>query len=307
VRLLFFGSGAFGRAILQAMVHRGRAPALVVSQPPRGRRAERTPAHAAADALDLPVFAPEKVNRPEALLRLREAGGDLFVVADYGQILSQSLLDIPPQGTINVHASLLPRWRGATPINAAILAGDTETGVTIQRTVRELDAGPVLAARRVPLAAGATAGTLGEELAELGGALLGEVLAAFARGAPPPDVPQDPAVVTICQRITAEDACIDWSAPADAIERAVRAYHPKPGARTTLLREPPVDLTVHRASVAAGEAAPGTIARVEDARIVVGTGRDLLAIEALQAAGRRPMDARSFLNGTRVSAGERLR
>jgi methionyl-tRNA formyltransferase len=311
VRLAFLGSGAFGRATLAALVEAGLLPALVVTQPFRRRRRggapEPTPVQAFAEERRLDVFAPEDVNAPESLARLRAAGADLFVVSEYGQILRQALLDIPPLGSINVHASLLPRHRGATPVEAAILAGDAETGVTIQRVVRRLDAGPVLAARAVPLRGDEDAGSLREALAALGGALAVEVVRAFARGDAPAGTPQDDARATLCRRLAPGDLRVDWRRSAAEIERQVRALHPRPGARAALDREPPLEVHLLRAAVAGGRADPGVVAAVGADSFDVGTGGGLLRVLELAPASKRPMRAGAFRNGYRLAPGERFR
>ena len=310
MKLVFFGSGDFALTSFAAMVSAGFAPTLVVTQPPRRRRRrgreEPTAVHRAAETAGIAVWAPSGVNAEESLDVLRARGAELFVVAEYGQILSRAMLEIPAEGTINVHSSLLPRWRGATPIAAAILAGDAETGVTIQRTVYELDAGPVLARTVVPLPADTTTGAFTPVLARIGGELLVEVLRRFAAGDPPIEEAQEHDAATFCRRLKPADAVIDWSAEAPHIERMVRAYHPKPGARTQLLRDPPLGLELRRATVVAGAAPGGAVAAVDKAHFDVGTGNGLLRVLELVPAARKPMEARAFINGYRITAGERL-
>ena len=246
----------------------------------------------------------EKVNAPESLARLRAEGGDLFVVAEYGQILSEELLKIPRLGTINVHASLLPLHRGATPVAAAILEGDAETGVTIQRTVFRLDAGPILAARRVAIGPDEDAGALTARLARLGGELLVEVVRAFAAGHPPAETPQDEARATYCRRFRHEDARIDWARPAEEIARLVRALRPAPGARAHSAASRRSTWRSARAVAAPGVAAPRAVASVARDHFDVGTGRDLLRVLELVPAAKRPMEARDFVNGYRLAVGE---
>jgi len=310
VRIAFFGSGTFGLASLRALVEAGLAPVLVVTQPARRRRrkgpAEPTPVHEAAERSGIAVATPAKVNAEESLDRLRAARAVLFAVAEYGQILSRALLEIPEWGTLNVHGSLLPRWRGATPVAAATLAGDEETGITIQRTVFELDAGPVLARRRVAIRADEDAGALKARLAPLGGEMLVEVVRAIATGDAPVEEPQDDAQATYCRRLSAADAPIDWTASAVSIERHVRAFHPKPGALATLRRDPPLDLDVRRAQAVAGRGDPGVVAAVGKSHFDVGTGDGLLRVLELVPASRKPMAAGAFLNGYRLRPGERF-
>jgi methionyl-tRNA formyltransferase len=310
MRVVFFGSHAFARESLEALLGAGFPPALVVTPPParRRRRGEEEPTtvHARASEARIEVATPAKANAPESLARLRGASADLFVVAQYGQILSEELLSIPRLGTINVHASLLPRHRGATPVAAAILAGDAETGVTIQRTVFRLDAGPILAARSVAIGPLEDAEALTARLARLGGELLVEVVRAFASGKAPAETPQDESAATYCRKLRPEDARIDWTRPAEEIARLVRALRPEPGARTSLRREPPLDLEIRRAVAAPGHGAPGVVAAVGRDGFDVGAGGDLLRVLELTPAAKRPMSARDFVNGYRLAAGERF-
>ena len=308
MKIVFFGSGTFGLASLRALLEAGRAPVLVVTQPPRRRRrrghAEPTPVHAAASAAAVEVITPAKVNEETPLARLRAAAATLFVTAEYGQILSQALLDIAP--TINVHGSLLPRWRGAAPVSAAILAGDEETGITIQRTVLKLDEGPILAVRRLAIEPDEDAGALAGRLAPLGGELLLEVVEALAGGTPPAAQPQDEAQATYCKRLRPEDTRVDWARSAAEIARLVRALSPKPGARTVLEREPPLPLELKAAVAVPGAGAAGVVAALGRDSFDVATGDGCLRVRALVPAARKAMDARAFLNGYRLSVGERF-
>jgi methionyl-tRNA formyltransferase len=310
MRAVFFGSHAFARESLEALLGAGLPPLLVVTPPPARRRRrgeeEPTPVHARANEAGIDVATPVKVNAPESLARLRAASADLFVVAQYGQILSEELLKIPRLCTINVHASLLPRHRGATPVAAAILAGDAETGVTIQRTVFRLDAGPILAARGVAIGPEEDAEALTGRLARLGGELLVEVVRAFASGEPPAETPQDESAATYCRKLRPEDSRIDWTRPAGEIARLVRALRPEPGARTSLVREPPLDLEIRRAVAAPGRGEPGVVAAVSRDGFDVGAGAGLLRVVELTPAAKRPMPARDFVNGYRLAAGERF-
>jgi len=310
VRFAFFGSGTFALPVVNALDAAGLRPALIVSQPPRRRRRrgeeEPTPVHRRALEWGVPILAPPRINEPEALDELRAAALDLFVVAEYGQILSQALLDIPPLGSINVHGSLLPRWRGATPVEAAILAGDRETGVSIQRVVRKLDAGDVLAARATTIGGNEDAGTLRDRLSALGGELAAEVVAQFAAGAPPSAVVQDEALVTVCRRLGNDDLVLDWNRTAVELERQVRAFRPRPLARTRWERGEPLDLKVVEAQVLEGCGEPGVVAAAGRDGIDVGTADGLLRLLEVVPAARRPMAARDFVNGFHLSAGERL-
>lgn len=310
MRFLFLGSGGFARAVLRHLIDAELRPVLVVTQPPRRRRRggalEPTPAQALAEEAGIGVFAPENINDPASLERLRAEGADLFAVAEYGQILSQALLDIPRLGAFNVHSSLLPRHRGATPVAAAILAGDRETGVTIQRVVRKLDAGPILAQWGVEIGEREDCGSLTARLADLGGALLVEVLRAIHAGAPPPEHPQAEALATRCRKLSAGDMEVDWSRTAVDVERRIRALNPDPGVRTSLLRDKPLPLRLLRAEVVEGAGAPGEVVAVGREGIDVACGTGVLRILELLPASSRPMTAAAFLNGYRVRPGERF-
>jgi methionyl-tRNA formyltransferase len=310
VKLVFLGSGTFGLKSLEALIDADHPPVLLVTQPPRRRRRhgdpEPTPTQSAAEAAGIPVATPVKVNENESLDRLRAAGADLFVVAEYGQILSRDLLDIPRLGAINVHASLLPRHRGASPVAAAILAGDQETGITIQRMVRRLDAGPLLAERRAPILPDDTTGTLTARLAPLGGDLLVEVVGALANDEAMEAREQDESRATMCRRLTREDALIDWTRSAAHIERQVRAMSPNPGAYGELQREPGLGLVIRTSQVVEGSAEPGVVAAISSEGFDVGTAEGLLRVLQLVPAARKRMSARDFVNGYRLSAGERF-
>ncbi|MEE8105820.1 MAG: methionyl-tRNA formyltransferase [Planctomycetota bacterium] len=310
MKTIFLGSGAVAEAVLKALRRAGFEPELVITQPPRARRrrgsAEPTQVQVYAESHGIEVFAPENVNAPESLDRLRSAQARLYVVAEYGQILSQEFLDIPELGAVNVHTSLLPRHRGAAPVAAAILAGDEVTGVSIQKVVRRLDAGPVLAERHEPIREDDDRGSLTARLAVLGGELAAEVVGAFADGNPPAERAQDESAATYIKRFTSADREVDWSRSAEQICRSVRAMSPKPGVRTSLLRDPPMSVRVLAATHVDAEGSPGQILGVfEDAlRVAAGTGA--VDLRRVLPAGKRPMSGESFKNGYRVAPGERF-
>ena len=309
MKIVFLGSGDVAREVFCALVEAGYPPSLVVTQPPRRRRRrgreEPTPVHAWAAGTSSDVLAPERVNDVEVLDRLRAVGADLFVVAEYGQLLSQSLLDIPPQGAINVHTSLLPRHRGAAPVAAAILAGDTKTGVTIQRVVKKLDAGPILASRTLEIRDD-DAGSLTARIAHLARDVLVEVVEAFAAGNPLEEIAQDHSLATYVKRFKAEDRELDFELPARDLWLRVRALAPKPGARTFLLRDEPLALGVRRVAPVEGTAPPGEVVCVSGDALRVGTGAGLVDLVEVLPAGRRPMSGAAFWNGFHVVSGERL-
>lgn len=270
----------------------------VVTQPDRpsgrGREPKAPPVKQLAQTLDLPIIQPEKLRQPEAIEQLRNWAPDLIVVAAFGQILRQEVLDLPPHGCINVHASLLPRWRGASPINAAILHGDEETGVTIMKMDAGLDTGPMLAQRAIPIAPEETAGSLFEKLSNLGADLLLETLPEYLAGTLTP-VPQPQEGVTYTPMLKKEEGRLDFTSPAVELERRVRAFNPWPGAFMEL---DGTLLKIHQAHSEAGTAAAGQRLVYRD-QPAVATGDGLLILDVLQPAGKKPMSGKAYLAGAR--------
>jgi methionyl-tRNA formyltransferase len=263
-----------------------------VTQPDRpGNRnkIQPTPVKQAALKHGLHVYQPDRISSPESIAQIRWADPELMVVVAYGQILPPEVLEISPRGVLNVHASLLPRHRGAAPITGAILAGDGETGVTIMRMDDKLDHGPVLATRVVPIGLETTAVELTAQLTEIGAALLVEVLADLERF---PPVEQDHAAATVSPRLRKEDGDLDWSVPAAEIDRQVRALNPWPGTAATLDGRP---LKILRGRPADGSGKPGTILKVTSEGLLVGTVKGAYLVEEVQLPGRRPMPARQLL------------
>lgn len=281
----------------------------VVTRPdePRGRGMALAPSEVGAVAArhDLPTLKPAKIRTPEFLAEIKSYDPDLLVVAAYGRILPQPILDAAKLAPINVHASLLPRFRGAAPIEGAILSGDAETGVTIMRITAAMDSGPIILRRAIPIAPDDTQGSLKEKLAELGAGALVEALELYARGAAV-ETPQDESLATYTKQIRKEDAVIDWSADAARIERIMRAFDPWPVARTTLGGAP---ILIWRARVAQAtqesSAAPGTLVALKPEPIVR-CGLGALILREVQAPGRKRMPAADFFNGRQVAPGTRL-
>jgi methionyl-tRNA formyltransferase len=297
MRLAFMGSPDFAVPALRALHGAGHEVAAVYCQPPRpagrGHAVHRCPVHVAADALGIPVRTPARLRRdPAAQAAFAALALDAAVVAAYGLILPQAMLDAPRRGCLNIHASLLPRWRGAAPIQAAVLAGDAETGVTIMRMDAGLDTGPMLLREAVPITAETTAAVLHDRLAEIGARLILRALAET-----PPEVPQPETGATYAPRLSREDGRIDWTRPADAIARQVRAFDPWPGTFTTLAG---AVLKVLAGRPEPGEGAPGTA--LDDA-LLVACGTGSLRLSRVQLAGRAAMDAAAFLRGHAVPAG----
>ena len=278
----------------------------VVTQPDRpagrGRRLLASPVKQLALAEGILVFQPERLKQPEAVERVRDWLPDLIVVAAFGQILPPALLEIPRYGVLNVHASLLPRWRGAAPIQAAILAGDAVTGVTIMQLDAGLDTGPLLAKREVAIEPEETAGDLEERLAQLGAELLVEILPEYLAGNLHPQ-PQPQQGITMTRRLSKQAAALDWGRPAEELARQVRACAPQPGAYT-LWGEQRLKIMQARALQDSGwpEAQPGTVFVWQNLPAVV-TAEGALLLLQLQMAGKRPLNGAAFLRGRRAIVG----
>ncbi len=315
MRIVFMGSPAFALPTLERLIASEHELAAVVTQPDqpagRGRRLRPPPAKELALEHGLSVLQPPNVNAEASLAALRELAPETVVVAAYGQILKQPLLDIPRRGLLNVHASLLPRHRGAAPATAAILAGDAETGVTILEIVLALDAGPMLARRSLAIDDADTTGSLNAKLSQLGAELLMETLPVWSSGEITP-VPQDDALATHAPSVQASDAVIDWSVPAVDVWRRVRAYAPWPVARTTLAGQPLRILKARPLDVAHAEQ-PGTVFALPEgvdngdgAGFAVSCGAGALAVVEAQRAGKRALTGAELLRGVRGLIGSRL-
>jgi methionyl-tRNA formyltransferase len=306
MRLIFAGTPEFAARALAALLDAGHDVALVLTRPdrPAGRGLRLAPSAVKALALKrgLDVCQPTSLQDEETRVRLGASGADAMVVAAYGLILPESVLNITRLGAINIHASLLPRWRGAAPIQRAILAGDPLTGISIMQMDRGLDTGPVLAAESLAIAAEDTSASLHDRLAALGARLIVTALAQLERGQLSPR-PQAAAGASYAAKITKAEAGIDWSEAAPVIERKVRAFNPLPGA-TTMIRG--VGLKIWRAGVSAAEGTPGTILEAGATGIVVACGTKALCVLELQRAGGKRLAAAQFLAGFPLAAGERL-
>ncbi|MDF9392464.1 MULTISPECIES: methionyl-tRNA formyltransferase [Methylococcus] len=306
MRIVFAGTPEFAVPALRALIASGNPPCAVYTQPDRpagrGRRIASSPVKQLASDHGLPVFQPESLKGPEELERLRELAPDLMVVVAYGLILPPPVLTVPRLGCVNIHASLLPRWRGAAPIQRAILAGDRETGVTLMRIEPRLDAGPMLGKRSCLIGDDDSAATLHDRLAGLGAELLAELLPALAEGCLAGEA-QDESRVTYAEKIEKSEARIDWQQDATTLSRRVRAFNPWPVAETTL------DGTVLRIWSARAldtpqDTAPGTVLAAAK-NLDVACGRGTLRILEIQTPGKRRMSAADFLNAHAL-AGKRL-
>lgn len=307
MKLLFMGSAAFAVPSLEALVASGHEVLEVVAQPdkPAGRGMHLTacPAAEAARRLSLPLFQPKSVRGPQASDHIRALAPELIAVVAYGKILPQELIEIPPHGCVNVHASLLPRYRGAAPIAWAIANGETETGVTTQRIAEELDAGDILLCARTPIGAVETAAELHDRLAPMGATLLLKTIEGIERGTIRP-VPQDPAQASFAPVIRKEDGRIDWSQPASSIFNRIRAFTPWPGSSAHLDGK---KLKVTRAEPRGREplAPPGTVVE-GGGHLAVACGEGVLYLLEVQLEGKRRMSAADFLRGHKVPVGTRL-
>ncbi len=311
-RLVFFGTPVFAVPSLDALERIGRAPDLVVTQPSRPvgrhRLIEPPPVARRAEELGLAVAQPERVRDEAFLDRIRALSPAVCVVVAFGQIFPRALLELPRLGCVNVHASLLPRHRGAAPIQAAIAAGDASSGVTTMLMEEGLDTGPVLMKRETAIAPDETAGTLSERLASMGGELLVETLERLEAGDLTPQ-PQDDGAATYARMLGRGDGRLDWEASAEALERLVRAYDPWPGTFTMYGEE---SVKILRASVAdvspvAERATPAEIVDVGREALFVRCGeQSVLALERVQRAGKRSVSGRELANGLRLAVGDRL-
>lgn len=308
LRLAFFGTPRFAVPTLEALARSSHEIVAVISQPdsPRGRGQHLTATEVkrTAQGLGLPVLQPVRLKEPGFRERFVALQTDLGVVAAYGKILPDWLIDTPRLGMINVHASLLPRYRGAAPVHRAIMAGETVTGVSIMRVVSELDAGPVFASVARPIAPDATGQEVARELAEAGAALLVSVVDAIAEGRAR-EVPQDAALATYAPKIAPGDYHVDWGQPAIDVHNRVRALWPDAWTALDSLRLRLLRTSADEASGTA-TATPGEVLEASGDLLRVAAARGAIRVRELQPAGRRAMSARDFLNGHRVAPGARL-
>jgi methionyl-tRNA formyltransferase len=297
MRLIFAGTPDFAAAALAALMHAGHEVVLVLTQPDRpagrGMKLTASPVKQLALQAGISVFQPPTLKTPEAQKVIADARAEVMVVAAYGLILPQTVLAMPQHGCLNIHASLLPRWRGAAPIHRAIEAGDSETGITIMQMDAGLDTGAMLLTRALPIAAADTTGTLHDKLAALGAECIIEALRQLERGQLTP-IAQPEAGVTYAHKISKAEARIDWYQPAAAIARKIRAYNPYPVAFSELAGEP---LRIWRATAREGlpRPSPGTINTLNNQLFIVECGVGELLLEEVQKPGGKRVSAVQFL------------
>ena len=299
MRIVFAGTPEFAAQHLQALLDAGRTVVAVYTQPDRpagrGQKLAPSPVKQLAVRHGIPVYQPQTLRDPAAQAELAALQADLMVVVAYGLILPQAVLDLPRLGCINSHASLLPRWRGAAPIQRAIEAGDDESGVTVMQMEAGLDTGPMLLKVRTPITAGDTGGTLHDRLAALGSQAVVQAVAALAAGTLTPEV-QDDSLATYAHKLSKDEARIDWRRPAVELERLVRAFNPWPICHTTLGGE---TLKVHAARLGVGQGEPGHILEASRNGLTVACGEGALSLTRLQLPGGKPLDFADLYNSRR--------
>ncbi len=297
MKIVFMGTPEFSVPTLERLVTVGHEVVCVYTQPPRpagrGKKGRISPVHRAAMMMGVPVRHPESLKGEDEKAEFAALGADVAVVVAYGLILPRAVLDAPKHGCLNIHASLLPRWRGAAPMHRAIIAGDTETGVCIMQMEAGLDTGPVLMRAATPIAPQETTGELHDRLAQMGADLIGVVLGRLDRLTP---VAQPEEGVTYAAKIDKAEAKVDWTRPAGEIDRQIRGLSPFPGAWTTLNGR---RLKLLRSRVSPAEGGPGTVL----SGLTVACGEGAVDILELQAEGRARQDVTEFLRGTPVPPG----
>jgi len=310
MRVGFAGTPAFAATALAAILDAGFEVPLVLTQPdrPRGRGLKQEPqaVKRLATSRALPLHQPVSLRNDEVVATLRAIPLDVLVVAAYGLLLPPAVLSWPRHGCINIHASLLPRWRGAAPIVRALLAGDAESGVTIMQMDAGLDTGPMLEVERVRVAPRETGGSLHDKLAAAGARAIVAVLHRLAREGRLAGTPQPAEGVTHAAKITRADAAIDWRASASAIDRQVRAFDPVPGAATTRGGMPVKIWGAEPAEAATAQGVPGTVLRADAQGLLVACGEGALRVTELQPAGARRMSAAAYVAGRQIAAGARF-
>jgi methionyl-tRNA formyltransferase len=306
MKIIFAGTPEFAVPALQALIEAGHQVSLVLTQPDRpsgrGMKLRASPVKQLAVASGIEVFQPETLKEADVQVRIAAENADVMIVAAYGLIIPTSVLNMPRYGCYNIHASLLPRWRGAAPIQRALLAGDSETGVTIMEVVPALDAGAMVSRGVLPITGRDTAQTLHDGLANIGARLMVEAMQQLEKDGKLVVTPQDESLVTYAHKLEKSEAAIDWSRPAQALSRQVRGFNPFPVAHTLLNGDV---CRIWMATDLPGQAEAGKIVDITDG-IQVGCGEGILRIEELQMPGGKRLTAKEFLQGHSLKAGQFL-
>lgn len=307
-RIVFMGTPDFAVPILQMLADEKYHVVGVITQPDRPKGRKRVPSpppvKKAAMQLGIPVFQPERLQDEQAIQQVSEMKPDLVITAAYGQLLPEPILQKPPFGCINVHASLLPKYRGGAPIHWALINGEKTTGITIMYMVKELDAGDILAQQKIPIAENDHVGSLHDRLSVLGAEMIRDLLPALFKGEVKA-IPQDHCQATYAYNIRPDDEWIDWSRSANQIYDQVRGLHPWPVASTSW-NQKRLKIWWAESLLIDSSQPPGTILKMEADGISVATGKGIIKIKELQLAGKKRMSTNDFLGGTKMKVGERL-
>ncbi|KZL23780.1 methionyl-tRNA formyltransferase [Pseudovibrio sp. WM33] len=309
LRVIFMGTPDFSVPTLFEIVGQGWDVVACYSQPPRkagrGMELKKTPVHEAAESLGIPVFTPTSLKSEEEQERFRSFEADVAVVVAYGLLLPKAILEGTEHGCLNGHASLLPRWRGAAPINRAIMAGDKASGIQVMQMEEGLDTGPVCMSETVAVTPDMTAGELHDRLSALGGDLMMRALSALSRGGLGA-TPQPDEGVTYAKKIQKSETRIDWSLPAEQVHNHIRGLSPFPGAwcEMVLGGKNPERVKILRSSVADGSGAAGEVLLVDDTTLTIACGSGAIKLVQVQRAGKKAMSAEEFLRGSKLSAGD---
>jgi methionyl-tRNA formyltransferase len=296
-RVVFMGTPDFAVPILEKLIQEIKVEG-VIAQPDRpsgrGKKIHKPPIKLIAESFDLDIYQPSSVNTTESLEKIKSWNPEIIIVAAFGQILKPEILELPPFGCINVHASLLPRWRGAAPVNAAILQGDKKTGITIMKMGEGLDDGPILNQKAVDIYPDDTAGSLSHRLASLGADLIVETIPPLMKGKISPQ-PQDHSQATYAPRLNKKDGLLDFKQPAALLARKVRAFSPWPGTYTNWGEQ---RLLIHQATSASVTSPGPGVFTIYEGKPAIGTSECILVLNSLQAAGKRKLSGQEFLLGS---------
>lgn len=309
LRIIFMGTPEFSVPTLMEIVGQGYDVVACYSQPPRkagrGMDVQKTPVHQAAESVGIPVLTPTSLKEPEEQAKFAAFDADVAVVVAYGLLLPQDILDTPEHGCLNLHASMLPRWRGAAPINRAVMAGDKETAIQVMRMEAGLDTGPVCMSENLTIGPDMTAGELHDGLSALGGDLMVRALAALSRGALG-EQPQSEDGVTYARKLSKNETRIDWALPAEEVHNHIRGLSPFPGAWCEIdLAGKPERVKILKSRLAEADAPAGTVVSA-DPRPVIACGSGAIELVQVQRAGKKPMTGEDFQNGAQLKPGNAL-